>query len=125
MKTGSSFKWVTLLGWVVMFTAMLQQDQPETPISSAMVADAGESLIGLTFTQTERDSMLDGLAENLQDYEKVRQVYLENSIWPAVSFNPIPVGKTFEQEQRPFRTTLPGIVKRPKNLESVAFSAGG
>src|SRR3990172_10952112 len=77
--------------------------------------------MGLNFTDVKRDSMLDGLKEQLGNYEKIRTVRLANSVPPAILFNPIPVGVKFETNRKPFKMSDPGKVKVPTNIEDLAF----
>ena len=57
-------------------------------ITKEMIAEA-EHLIGLEFTDEERKLMIDGLKRNLRDYKQIREVSLDNSVVPAVQFNPV------------------------------------
>ena len=117
----------TVLVFLLMFMAIHHLNyaiaQDGSPKSNVETADirAAEKLIGLKLTEAERDSMLDGIRENADKYEDIRSVNLSNSVWPAMMFNPIPVGKTFDSEQIPFQIDRPENVRRPANLEDVAF----
>ncbi len=103
----------TLGGW-------LGSQADESALKTSMIEQA-EPLFGLAFTDTERDSMLENLDNNLTNYQKIHEFALNNDVPPALNFNPIPVGASFEEPQRPIRFSLPGKVKRPKNLEDAAF----
>ena len=117
----------TVLVFLLMFMAIHHLNyaiaQDGSPKSNVETADirAAEKLIGLKLTEAERDSMLDGIRENADKYEDIRSVNLSNSVWPAMMFNPIPVGKSFDSEQIPFQIDRPENVRRPANLEDVAF----
>lgn len=117
----------TVLVFLLMFMAINHSNyaiaQNGSPKSNVEIADirAAEKLIGLKLTEAERDSMLDGIRENADKYEDIRSVNLSNSVWPAMMFNPIPVGKSFDSEQIPFQINRPENVRRPANLEDVAF----
>ncbi|UCE08736.1 MAG: amidase, partial [bacterium] len=84
-----------------------------------------EKLIGLTFTDVKRDSMLDDLNEHLQNYQNIRKVDLKNSIPPAILFNPIPATTTFETEQKPFKMSNYKNTTMPENIEDLAFYSIG
>jgi len=90
------------------------------PISREAVAQA-EKLIGVTFTDAKRDSMLDGLKEQLDHYSKIRTVHVDNSVPPAILFNPIPAGMKLETERKKFKMSKVGKVQHPRNLEDLAF----
>jgi len=55
-------------------------------------ADSAATIIGLSFTPAERDSMLEGLEMLRSDYEVIRGVSLPNSALPAFVFDPRPPG---------------------------------
>ncbi len=103
-----------------MFGALLQSQTSLNPITKEMVA-ATEKLLGLQFTDAKRDSMLDGLKDQLDNYRNIRKVAIPNSVPPAILFNPIPVGMKFEKERRPFKMSTPGKVIRPDRTEDLAF----
>jgi hypothetical protein len=60
--------------------------QSSDPITHEVIASA-EKLIGLSFTDAKRDSMIDGLADQLKNYENIRKIALPNRIPPALVFN--------------------------------------
>ena len=105
------------LGFVLAFT--LIQDK-EAPITAAMIKDAA-SIIGLEFTQAERDTMIEGLADTRENLQAIRNMKLNNSIPPALNFNPIPVGKRFDFQQRSQVWDLPENVNLPENRNDLAF----
>jgi Asp-tRNA(Asn)/Glu-tRNA(Gln) amidotransferase A subunit family amidase len=105
------------LGFVLAFT--LIQDK-EAPITSAMVQDAA-SIIGLEFTQAERDTVIEELEDIRQNLQTIRNMKLNNAIPPALNFNPIPVGKRFDFQQRPQVWDLPDNVSLPDNKNDLAF----
>lgn len=78
-------------------------------------------IIGLEFTEAEKDSMITELENTREDYRTVRSLKLENSISPALLFNPVPVGKSFDKEQRPVEWDIPKNVSLPENRSDLAF----
>jgi Asp-tRNA(Asn)/Glu-tRNA(Gln) amidotransferase A subunit family amidase len=94
------------------------------PITRHTVA-AAESLIGLTFTDAKRDSMLDDLNEQLAAYVALRQIGLANSIPPAVLFNPVPVGMKLPSGRSQLRLSAVPRITRPNNLDDLAFAPLG
>ncbi len=123
MKTFSKafFLFTVCLGCFLL--GMIFQTQ-NNPITREMVASA-EKIIGLNFNEAKRDSMLDGLKDQLGNYENIRKVTLPNSIPPAVLFNPIPAGMKFPTEKKPFKTSKIDQIVVPANLEDLAFSSIG
>jgi Asp-tRNA(Asn)/Glu-tRNA(Gln) amidotransferase A subunit family amidase len=84
-----------------------------------------EAIIGIEFTDAERDSMLDNLNEQLQSYENIRKYFLDNSIPPAIEFNPIPVGFHFPDEQIQLVFSDYSGVKLPEDINELAFYSVG
>lgn len=102
----------------------LLPSQNAEPVTPALIA-AAEKIIGLQFNQAERDSMLGDLQENLENYEKIRQVPLPNSVPPALAFNPAAVGMTFETHRRPPVWSTPAKSTAPANIEALAYASIG
>ena len=84
-----------------------------------------EKIIGLEFTEAERDSMIGFLEEQLGNYKKIREVELSNNIPPAILFNPIPVGFDFPKERKPLRFSDYSYAKIPKDKNELAFFSVG
>ncbi|MHC4190997.1 MAG: amidase family protein [Planctomycetota bacterium] len=99
--------------------AKMQADEV-TKVTKEMLKDA-EQIAGLEFTDRERDLVVDGLNKHLQRYEKIREVPLDNSVAPAVQFNPVVPGTTFETKQLPIKASKPGKVKKPSDIEELSF----
>ena len=99
--------------------ARLQQQQ-EDRITKQMIKEA-EALVGLEFTETEREALVRGVNANARSYAQLRTVSIPNSVPPAVQFDPILPGMTFSNERKTPRFTKVARVARPANLEAVAF----
>ena len=89
---------------------------------------AAATLSGLSFTESEIDSLLPNLKENLDEYQAMRKQSIPNSLAPALVFNPIPPGfKIPNQPAKPALNTFApvlsknGTFKRPKQDEELAF----
>jgi len=82
---------------------------------------AAEKIIGLEFTEVERDSMRQDLIDNLESYLKLRGVDIANSVPPVLQFNPIPAGMELETARRPFAVSKARKLAVPLNLEELAF----
>lgn len=93
-------------------------------ISKENISSA-EKIIGLEFTDAERDSMLGNLEEQLKNYENIRKIELANSVPPAVDFNPIPVGFVFPKDQKEIKFSNYSHVKLPANKNDLAFFSIG
>src|SRR4030066_2557474 len=110
---------VALLVLLIINQGTLSQAIEKENISSA------EKIIGLEFTDAERDSMIDFLNEQLGNYKKIREIELDNNVPPAILFNPIPVGYNFSKERRTLRFSDYSYVKIPKDKDELAFYSIG
>jgi Asp-tRNA(Asn)/Glu-tRNA(Gln) amidotransferase A subunit family amidase len=99
--------------------ARLQQQQ-EDRITKQMIKEA-EALAGLEFTDAERDAIVRGVNSNARNYAQLRTVELPNSVPPAVQFDPVLPGMKLPLEKRTPRYSRASGVKRPSNLEQLAF----
>ena len=68
----------------------IAQEGPTT-IGRATVAD-GEALAGLTFTDSQRELMVDGVNANLKRYAALRSLHIPNEVPPAYHFDPVVPG---------------------------------
>lgn len=80
-----------------------------------------EKLIDITFTDAERDSMIGYLKEQAGNYNKIREVELNNSVMPSLLFNPIPVGFVFPINQLQIKFSDYAKTKMPVNKDDLAF----
>jgi Asp-tRNA(Asn)/Glu-tRNA(Gln) amidotransferase A subunit family amidase len=96
----------------------------ENPITKDIIASA-EKIIGIEFTDAERDSMSSDLFDQLKNFEAVRKFKLENSVMPALLFNPIPQGFIFPSVQHQLKFEEKNDVFLPKNIEELAFYSIG
>jgi len=98
------------------------QAENETTLTRDMIA-AAEQLAGLHFNEAKRDSMLGDLQDDLAAYQKLRALKIENSVPPALQFNPVPLGAKFETTRKPIVLSPAPKVAVPSNLEDLAFSS--
>jgi Asp-tRNA(Asn)/Glu-tRNA(Gln) amidotransferase A subunit family amidase len=112
---------------VIIFSFMagfLVQRDNEKRITKQIVEEASK-LIGLDFTDAERDSMLDNLNSLLSNYDSVRSIKLENSVPPAVIFNPLPLGFKFTEDEKEFRISDYSKTAIPGNHDELAYYSIG
>jgi Asp-tRNA(Asn)/Glu-tRNA(Gln) amidotransferase A subunit family amidase len=102
------------------FTAAAQ----DAPAASAITTNdvmVAEKLFGLDLPADKLRMMLSGLRAQQRDYAVIRQIGVSNSVLPAVLFNPIPTGLTFETKRlRPEWSPVPKMTA-PARLEDAAF----
>lgn len=106
------------------FVPIVNAQQAEKKINKEIIQQA-EKVIGLEFTDAQRDSMQDALNDQLTNYINIRKVELKNSTPPAVLFNPIPQGFKFERKQKPLKFGDYSHVKMPAKVEDLAFYSIG
>ena len=110
---------VALLVLAIINRGTLSQTIEKENISSA------EKIIGLGFTDAERDSMLGFLTGQLNNYKKIRDIELNNNIPPAILFNPIPIGFNFPKEKKPLHFSDYSYTKIPDDKNDLAFYSIG
>ena len=107
------------------FTAILILCLPFIPLHSQSITkeniESAEKIIGLEFTDAERDSMQTSLNEQLTNYQNIRKTELANSVPPAILFNTIPVGFEFPKEQKPIKFSDYSSTILPKDISEIAF----
>jgi len=115
---------ISLLIILSFFTGFVLNSDKGIKITGQMITEAG-NLIGLKFTNVEKDSMTVLLKGQLRNYRIIRKTTLKNSVVPAISFNPIPVG--FKDPVKKSGITLSNYskVKMPKNIEDLSFYSIG
>ena len=109
--------------YFISLTAFVISIHPQS-ITKENIENA-EKIIGLKFTDAERDSMLSDLDSQLVNYEHLRQINLKNSVPPAILFNPIPVGFAFPKEQKPIIFSDYSKTKLPQDINNLAFYSIG
>ncbi|HVR98484.1 MAG TPA: amidase [Thermoanaerobaculia bacterium] len=96
------------------------ETEKKEDITAQAVADA-ERLLGLEFTEAERAMMLEGLEELKQGYQALRAVPLDNSVPPAVRFDPLPAGTKLDLGRAAFRLSDQPAAPVTQDLEELAF----
>ena len=89
-------------------------------ITAAMLKDA-LAVAGLEFTDEEREQLVNGLNENLERYENLRRLDLD-ALAPPLYFSPLVPGTRLDRVPRPARPSRVPSIKRPSNLEDLAFA---
>ncbi|MFD2521691.1 amidase [Emticicia soli] len=93
----------------------------DSPPITVDVINQAEKILGLDFTDAEADSMINDLNDNRKDFESIRKIPLDNSVAPALYFNPLPVGFEFEKNYLPFKASQIGLVNMPANHDDLAY----
>ena len=112
--------WFLTISLLMILTTSACSDNNEEEININTI-QSSEKMLGLSFTDIERDSLLEGIRNLSSDYKKIRDYKLDNSVPPAFDFNPLPVGFKFEKN---FLSTDFGLKKdvgMPENIDDLAF----
>jgi len=96
--------------------AKIEEGEPITPETIA----CAERIAGLSFTEEQRQMMVEDLTERLKDYEALRQVPLPNDVIPAFVFDPTIGGEPIPEGTAGMRWE-PRPVERPRSDEDLAF----
>ncbi|MFC2103250.1 amidase [Bacteroidota bacterium] len=92
---------------------------------SVKILDEAEKVIGLNFTEQEKDSMLENINANLENYKSIRNANLDNSVFPSLIFNPLPVGYEQENDQKPIEYSDYAYVQLPASMDDLAYYSVG
>jgi Asp-tRNA(Asn)/Glu-tRNA(Gln) amidotransferase A subunit family amidase len=77
-------------------------------------------IAGLSFTEEDQKAMLQSLNQSLTRYEEVRKLGIGNNVAPPFYFSPLVPGMKVNRTREPLRFGSVSV-KRPANLEEVAF----
>ena len=78
-------------------------------------------LSGIELSESERDGLVRTANQNLTRFEEFRQIDIPNDVSPALHFSALAPGIEVDRTRRPFRLSAAPAVRRPANLEEVAF----
>lgn len=102
---------------VLIFAAVCARGQI---VDTAAISRA-VSLFDLHFTPAEIDSMVDGVKENLQNYQKMHRQPTPNDLPFPFAFNPAPAGLKVPVKQQPVQWNIPNNISLPANKNELAF----
>jgi Asp-tRNA(Asn)/Glu-tRNA(Gln) amidotransferase A subunit family amidase len=106
--------------------APLEQERTAAKTDTISVIDTtvlgeAEKVIGLTFEQAERDSMLDSIRELRRSYATIRDVPLDNGVPPALLFDPRVTRQETEAAQKSHLVPLDVDAVMPEDPQDLAF----
>ncbi len=110
--------------FTIILSLILLQNVSSQTIEKESISNA-EKILRLEFTDAERDSMISDLNEQMGNYNKIREAHLNNSIPPAILFNPIPVGYDFPKAKQPLVFSDYSYSKIPMDKNDLAFYSIG
>jgi Asp-tRNA(Asn)/Glu-tRNA(Gln) amidotransferase A subunit family amidase len=80
-----------------------------------------QKLIGLDFENPEIEIMYDYLGRNKAGYDSLRNYETSNETFPAMMFDPHPMGFVFPEKRENPDFEIPQGIELPKNLQELAF----
>ena len=96
------------------------QSSGATSVTIAMIKEAAR-FAGLEFSEAEYEAMVSQVNQNLSRIQKVRAQKIPNDVAPPFYFSPLTPGMKVDRTAAPPRFSKALLVKRPANLESVAY----
>jgi Asp-tRNA(Asn)/Glu-tRNA(Gln) amidotransferase A subunit family amidase len=99
--------------------AQAQQGGTTQRITAEMLRGALD-VAGLAFSEDDQKGMLQAVNQSLTRYEEVRKLAIGNNVAPPFYFSPLVPGMKVNRVKEPLRFSAL-TVKRPANLEDVAF----
>src|SRR5687767_11048472 len=96
------------------------QEQGASRVTLEMVT-AALKLAGIESTEAERQQMVNGANTALTRYEQIRAIDIPNDVSPPFHFSSLVPGIEVDKTAKPFRLSAAPAVRRPSNLEDVAF----
>src|SRR5262245_18915864 len=79
------------------------------------------AIAGLEFTDEDRTTMLQTVNRSLSNYEELHKFRIPNNVSPPYHFNALVPGMKVNRRREPIRLSVVSNIKRPGNLEDVAF----
>jgi Asp-tRNA(Asn)/Glu-tRNA(Gln) amidotransferase A subunit family amidase len=110
----------TISGLSFVFGAFVMKSFDRTPATVAMVQEASK-IINVDFTAAQSDSMLNYMNLWGNNYERLRQLKMPNSVVPSLNFNPVPVGFVPQDKTNGFVLGKAATIKLPANKDQLAF----
>ena len=110
-------KITNLLSFFLLISNLIQAQDHSGPDS----LDIAGKVFGLDFTKPERDSMRTGVEDNLESYIQIRKHTIGNEVPPAVAFNPVLPGMTFQSRQQAITWIYDNELQRPDSDAELAF----
>src|SRR5215203_1173086 len=96
------------------------QDAGTPKLTLAMVNEALR-ISGVEVPDDEKAALVESANRNLSGYDDLRKLHIPADVSPPFHFSPVTPGMTVNKAKQPFRLSVAPVVKRPGNLEDVAF----
>jgi len=119
MKTSASTLFIIAVIGIISISGC--KNQSLTNEVDSNLVSATEKLFDLKMTSSERDSMISMLESQLSDYKIIHSQVIDNSVPPAIWFNPVPAGVIYTETQKPIDWKLPASVAMPADKNELAW----
>lgn len=108
------------IGTAVFHRALAAQVEGRLEVTPEMIEQA-EWLSGIEMTEEQRKSTARSVNRVLKDFQAMREVKLENSVPPALSFDPEPWGEKRSEKKGTVTLSKRPVPKKPQSEEDLAF----
>lgn len=95
-------------------------EDTDDPVITTDIIKAAEVIAGLSFSEEEREMMVDDLNDRLEDFEAIRALEMPNEVLPAFVFQPQMVGPAPPPDEGPLDWSPPEVT-RPASDEDLAY----
>src|SRR6478736_4523362 len=96
------------------------QDAGAAKLTLPMVTEALK-LAGVDVTEEEKNNLVETANRNLTGYDEIHKLHIPADVSPPFHFSPVTPGMTVSKAKQPWQLSAAPKVKRPANLEDVAF----
>ena len=112
---------IATISCFVLITSSLSAQSRRGNVEDTSKIKSALEVIGLDFTDQEISQMARGVAQSKSSYSAIREFAAENSVSPALVFNPLPQGFEVPPDNPVKSWALPANVKLPKSKADIAF----
>ncbi len=123
-KFNYNYKYAVIVICTFVFTASIFKLTDLLKIDKETIS-AAQKIIGLNFSESEKDSMQDALNDQLKNINNIRKHSISNSVPPSITFNPIPVGFKVDKRQKPVVFSSYSYSKMPSDIKDLAYYSIG
>ncbi|MGE0090851.1 MAG: amidase [Bacteroidales bacterium] len=120
MKNSNSFFYSKLIVIFFLISVSSCKKKDNNSLTKENICSS-EKIAGLSFTDSERDSLLSEIEYTVGEYDKIRKIEIKNSTAPRFYFDPRPYGFNISAEQKLIQWDLPSSVELPKDKAEIAF----
>jgi Asp-tRNA(Asn)/Glu-tRNA(Gln) amidotransferase A subunit family amidase len=98
------------------------EQQQANEITKEMIENAA-AIADVPISDEYKEMMLTNLNRQVKGYEEIYRLKIPSSVAPALLFDPVLPGMTFETARQPLRMSNPRSIAVPQNLDALAFAS--